>query len=236
MTDKIHKGDFITIDYVGRVKESGQIFDLTDKNLAIKEKIYRDGDVYGPATIVVGALHVLKGLDIQLEGIEVGKKLTLDVKSDEAFGPRNPEMSTLVPAKLFKKEKTVPMPGMPVSIGGQHGVVQTVSGGRVRVDFNHPLAGKDLQYEITILKKVTDKKEQIKALFKFHLPKSNPAELGVELKEKTVEVTTPKNDEQTRRFINLTKDIIAKDILKYVSGIEQIKIVDILDKSNVKLE
>ncbi len=236
MADTAKKGDFITIDYVGKVKDSGQIFDLTSEEIAKKEKIHREGDEYAPAIIVVGAGHVLKGLDKQLEGLELGKKVTLEVSSDEAFGQRNPELSTLVPSKLFKKEKVPPMPGMQVNIGGQNGIVQTVASGRVRVDFNHPLAGKDLQYELTVLKKVTDKTEQIKALFKFHLPKSNPADFGIELKEKTVEITTPKNDEQTRRFINLTKDIIAKDILKFVSGIEQIKIIDILDKTNVKLD
>ena len=97
-------------------------------------------------------------------------------------------------------------------------------------------AGKVLEYEITVLKKVIDKKEQIKSLFKFHLPKSKPEEIGIEIKEKIIEITSPKSDEQTRRFINLTKDIIAKDILKYISGIEQIKIIDILDRTNIKVE
>ena len=236
MADLVKKGDFIAIDYVGKVKETGQIFDLTNEEVAKKEKIHQEGDKFEPSTIVVGAGHVLKGLDVQLEDLEIGKKVTLEISSDDAFGPRNPELSTLVPIKFFKKEKIAPMPGMPVNIGGQRGIVQTASGGRVRVDFNHPLAGKNLEYELTVLKKVTDNKEQIKALFKYHLPKSNPADLSLELKEKTVEITTPKSDEQTRRFINLTKDIIAKDILKYVAGIEQIKIVDILDKTNVKLD
>ncbi len=236
MADLIKKGDFISIDYIARVKDTGQIFDLTNEEIAKKEKIFREGDNYEPATVVVGAGHVLKGLDKQLEGLEIGKKVKLEVNSDEAFGQRNPELSTLVPRQIFKKQKVEPFPGLPVSIGGQRGIVQTVSGGRIRVDFNHPLAGKNLEYEITVLKKVTDKKEQIKSLFKYHLPKSNPDELHIEIKEKIAEITTPKNDEQTRRFINLTKDIIAKDILKYIKDIEQVKVIDILDETNIKLE
>ncbi|HIJ99933.1 TPA: peptidylprolyl isomerase [archaeon] len=236
MAETVHKGDFITIDYIARVKDTGQIFDLTNEETAKKEKIYREGDEYKPATVVVGAGHVLKGLDGQLEGLEIGKKTRLEVNSDEAFGPRNPELSTLVPRNIFKKQKVEPFPGLPVNIGGQHGIVQTVSGGRVRVDFNHPLAGKNLEYELTILKKVTDKKEQIKSLFKYHLPKSSPEDLGIQIKEKIIEITTPQNDEQTRRFINLTKDIIARDILKYIKDIEQVRITDILDKTNIKLD
>lgn len=236
MAETVKKGDFITIDYIARVKDTGQIFDLTSEEIAKKEKIFREGDEYKPATVVVGAGHVLKGLDSQLEGLEIGKKATLEVNSDEAFGPRNPELSTLVPMQIFKKQKVEPFPGLPVNIGGQRGIVQTASGGRVRVDFNHPLAGKNLEYELTVLKKVTDKKEQIKSVFRYHLPKSNPDELGIEIKDKEVEITSPKNDEQTRRFINLTKDMIAKDILKYAKDIEQVKIIDILDKTNVKLD
>lgn len=234
--ETVKKGDFVEIEYVGRVKENRQIFDLTNEETAKKEKIYQQGDEYRPAVAVIGAGHLLKGLDDQLENLEIGKKTTLDVKSGSAFGARNPELITLVPKNIFKKQKVEPFPGLPVNIGGQRGTVLTVSGGRVNVDFNHPLAGKDLEYELTILKKITDTKEQIKSLFKIHLPKSKPEDLQIEIKDKTAEIITPKNDEQTRRFINLTKDTIARDILKYCRGIEQIKITDILDKSNIKID
>src|SRR3989344_5391822 len=98
------KGDFIKIDYIAKVKESGFIFDLTLGDIAKKEKIYREGDEYVPAALVIGAGHVLKGLDSQLEGVEIGKKIAAEVKPDEAFGPRDPAKIMLVPQNIFKKQ------------------------------------------------------------------------------------------------------------------------------------
>ena len=80
--DTVKKGDFIKIDYVAKVKDTGFVFDLTSEEIAKKEKIYREGDDYTPATLVVGAGHVLKGLDSKLEGAEIGKKLAVDVNTD----------------------------------------------------------------------------------------------------------------------------------------------------------
>ena len=65
------------------------------------------------------------------------------------------------------KEKINPMPGLPVNIDGIYGVIITVAGGRTIVDFNHPLAGKNVVYEINILRKVDDLNEKIKSLLAF---------------------------------------------------------------------
>ncbi len=236
MSEKTKKGDFIRIDYIGKIKESGYIFDLTKEDIAKKEKIFREGDEYKPINLVVGGKHVIRGLDSKLEGVEIGKQLVIDVKPEDAFGSRDPEKIFLVPRSIFKKQNVNPVPGLPVQIGGQNGIVQTVSGGRIKVDFNHPLAGKVLEYDVTVLEKIIDKKEQIKAIVKIHLPKSHPDNLHIEIKGKTTEITLPKDDENTRRFINAIKDIIVKDLLKFVEGVEEIKLVDIYDLSNVNLE
>ena len=66
--------------------------------------------------------------------------------------------------KEFKKQNIKPFVGMPLSLDGQHGIVRTVDGGRVRVDFNHELAGKDIIYEIEIVDTIDDNVEKIKGL------------------------------------------------------------------------
>ena len=60
------------------------------------------------------------------------------------------------------------------------GVVRTASGGRCLVDFNHPLAGKDLVYKVRINKIIDDDKEKLKSLLKAHL---NAKDAEVELSE-----------------------------------------------------
>ena len=67
----------------------------------------------------------------------------------------------------------MPFPGLQVDVNGKIGVVKTVSGGRVMLDFNHPLAGREVEYAYTIKRIVTDSKEKIQSFFKMYF-NANP--------------------------------------------------------------
>jgi len=156
---KVQKGDVIRLNYTGKVKETGEIFDTTFEDVAKEAGIYSENAVYGPVPIAVGAGHVLKGLDEQLEGLEVGKKYEIIVPPEKGFGKRDPKLIKTFTLGQFRRQGIYPFPGMPVEIeteGGKKlkGRVMTVSGGRVRVDFNHPYAGKHLVYEVEIVEKI----------------------------------------------------------------------------------
>ena len=58
------------------------------------------------------------------------------------------------------------MPGLQVNIDGIFGIIKTVSGGRTLVDFNHPLSGKELSYDVKIIKMINDDNEKIRAYLK----------------------------------------------------------------------
>jgi len=55
---------------------------------------------------------------------------------------------------------------MPITMNGLHGRVLAVSGGRVKVDFNHVLAGKELEYDLEIKKLIEDPEEKVQAIYK----------------------------------------------------------------------
>jgi len=229
MTETIKEGDFITIDYIGKVKGTGKIFDLTREDVAKEQGLMSDNARYGPVTIVVGANHVIPGLDKKIAGLNIGDKKTFDILAADGFGSRDSTLLKLIPRAEFKKQKLNPMPGIPVNIEGQYGIVQSVSGGRVKVDFNHPLAGRDLEYEIEIHDRIDKTEDKIKSLFRFHISKVDTTAVNVKLSEKTVEITTPK-DTRTRRYINLTEEIVAGDILKYIEEVETVKFIDVFEK------
>ena len=86
---KTKEGDFVEIDYIGRVKESNVIFDLTDKELAKKEKIYKQHAHYGPRVICLGEKQILNAIDKFLADKEVSKAYTLELKPEEAFGKKD---------------------------------------------------------------------------------------------------------------------------------------------------
>ena len=150
----IKKHDFVEIEYTGRIKEDNSIFDTSEKSV-----------------VCVGENFVLKELEEQMIGKEIGKEYRFGINSDKAFGQKDTKLIQLIPMGKFRQQKIQPFPGLQLNIDGVFGVVKTVSGGRCLVDFNHPLAGKDLLYDVKIKRLVEDDKEKLDSqlLAHFHI-------------------------------------------------------------------
>jgi len=166
--EKVLKKDFIEIEYTGKIKDENIVFDTTDEKVA-KENNLETHSGYEPVIICVGEEQLLKGIDKNLEGKDVGKEYDIEIKPEDAFGNKNAKLIQLIPTSKFKQQKIQPMPGMQMNIDGMVGTIKTVSGGRTLVDFNHPLSGKELFYKIKINRKVTDDKEKLTGYLKLSL-------------------------------------------------------------------
>lgn len=162
--EKLSEGDFIKISYTGRSAVTGKVFDTTDESKAREAGIFDESRKYGPVLIVVGKGHVVKGLDAALKGMGVGEQRTVELQPEEAFGSRDPELVRILPIAEFKKREIDPFPGLPLDIDGKRGVVKSVSGGRVMVDMNHPLAGERIVYEVKVEERLVELESKIKAL------------------------------------------------------------------------
>ncbi|MCD6576256.1 MAG: peptidylprolyl isomerase [Nanoarchaeota archaeon] len=209
----IKEGDFVNVDYTGKV--DGKVFDTTSEEIAKKEGIYSKNTKYGSITIVVGAGHLIKGIDEALVGKNVGDEFTIIVTPEKAFGKKNPKLLKIIPQKIFKEQKVDAYPGMTVSVDNLLGTVVSVSAGRVIVDFNHPLAGKELEYKIKINKLVEDKKEQVAAIVELY---GNVSDCEIELKENEVSIKCNKELPEN------AKTAIQNDIKKYIK-LERINFV-----------
>jgi len=185
---KIKKGDFIEIDYIGKLAFNNQIFDLTDEKLAKENKLYDNKMKYGPIIICVGERNVIAGLDDELINKEIGQEIKVTLKPEQAFGKKNPKLIKTISKGAFKKQEMDPYPGMQIQLGNALAIVRNVSGGRVIVDMNHPLAGRELIYEVKIHKKVDDSKEKVSCLLRFGMMLSEK-HYSLEIKEKIVEIT-----------------------------------------------
>ncbi len=209
----IEKKDFVEIEYTGRLKEGNIIFDTTDEKTAKENSIYASNAKYGPIVVCVGEGHFLRGLDKSLEGREPGKH-TIELKPEDAFGKKDAKLIQLVPTKKFFEQRINPVPGLQINFDGIIGVVRTVSGGRTIVDFNHPLSGKEVVYEVNIIRVVTDAKEKINALLKTLLAVEDAE---VDVKEGKAE-------------INLKKDLpekVADELKKKIAELMDVKEVEI---------
>lgn len=162
----IKKGDFIEINYTGRLADGEkETFDTTIESVAKKEGIHSPKTTYGSVIVIVGEGHVIPGIDKQIVGKDIGKH-TFHIEDVDAFGKKNAKLLRLIPAKIFSRDNVKPFPGLQVNVDGQIGIVRTVSGGRIIVDFNHPLSSKDVEYDVEVIRIVKDKKEQIESIFK----------------------------------------------------------------------
>ncbi|AIU70542.1 peptidylprolyl isomerase [Thermococcus eurythermalis] len=223
---KVEKGDVIKLRYTGKIKETGEIFDTTEEEVAKQAGIYKENGVYGPVPIAVGAGHVIKGLDEALEGLEVGKKYEIEVPPEKGFGKRDRKLIKTFTLGQFRRQGIIPFPGMPVEIETESGRklkgrVLTVSGGRVRVDFNHPYAGKHLVYEVEVVEKIEDPIEKVKAMIELRLPRVDANKVIIEVGEKDVVVDfTPVKDEVDKGTMVLGEILLESD-LKFL-GYEEI--------------
>jgi FKBP-type peptidyl-prolyl cis-trans isomerase 2 len=190
--------DFIKINYTGRVKD-GPVFDTTDAETAKKEKLFDSRRAYKPLSVAVGEKQVIEALDEELAGMKVGDKKTVTAAPEKAYGQKNPAYVRLVPVKFFKQEKISPVPGMPVEIDGMRGRVQTFSGGRVRVDFNHELAGKTLVFDVEVVDRAKSEEEKAMCLVERNFESDEG--FGVQLSGKKLTVKLPRKAFHDRNII-----------------------------------
>lgn len=160
----VQKNDFVELEFVAKIKDTNEVFDTNMKSEIEKIKSNFEPKKY---VLAVGHNMTIKGLDKDMEGKEIGKEYESDFKPEDAFGKRNPTMVKMIPLKVFIEQKIMPQKGMQLSLDGTVVKVISVSGGRVLVDFNNPLAGKVLTYKYIITKKLEDQKEKVDALQEF---------------------------------------------------------------------
>jgi FKBP-type peptidyl-prolyl cis-trans isomerase 2 len=161
----VNKKDFIELEFIGKNLTNNEVFD--SNILEEAKKLNPKVNGVKPLVICAGYEMLVKGLDDFIVGKEVGKKYNLKLTPEKAFGKRDSKLVRLIPMKMFLEQKIYPEPGMTLALDNNLVKVISVSGGRVMVDFNNPLAGKDIEYEFTIKKKVEDIKTKAEALQNF---------------------------------------------------------------------
>lgn len=137
---QVKTGDTVRIHYTGTLSD-GSTFDSSAG---------RD-----PLEFVVGSGQIIPGLDKAMPGMSVGDKKTVEVPADEAYGQPNPDAMQSVPRQDIPDH-------IPLELGTQLQVqtpqgqtlpvtVTEVTDEAVTLDANHPLAGKDLTFDVELV-------------------------------------------------------------------------------------
>jgi len=164
----VEEGDYVRLAYTATTvpdedneEDEEMLVDTTSEERASEEGVDTDEQEFGPRTIAVGEGHLFEAVEDALVGKGVGDTGEVVVPAEDAFGEHDPDDVETVSANKIDEDDRYP--GARVNLEGRQGYVETIIGGRARIDFNHPLAGEDVRYEFEILDIVDDEEEQIVA-------------------------------------------------------------------------
>lgn len=219
------KGDFILINYNGKVKETNEVFDTTYEEISKKEHLHKEGEIYEPKLVVIGESWVLKALDDALLDMEIEKESTVEISADKAFGQRDPEKIKRVPLRQLLVREINPIIGARIEYQGKMATVRSIGAGRVLLDFNPPLAGRTLVYEVTVQKKLDSSEEKILSLIHRRVPVVEEEKFKVTIQDNNLTIDMPE-DTFYVEGIQIAKRGIAMDIQKYLTDLVQTQFVE----------
>ncbi|WP_298668100.1 peptidylprolyl isomerase [uncultured Methanofollis sp.] len=211
----IQEGDIVRLNYTGRVE--GEIFDTTVAADAEEAGIKSKKD-YAPIVVRVGSNHVIPGLDEALVGKEIGQQYEVEVPAEKGFGPHDMKLVESVNTNQFREK---PKFGMRIQAGDREGVVVNVVGKRAVVDFNHPLAGKDLAYTFTIEGMVETVEEKAKGFIKLF----SGRDMDLTFAEGTLTLTLPAGINYDRRWV-MARGIVVHQIFEFIPEVQDIVFVE----------
>src|SRR5437879_12872471 len=141
----------------------------------------------------------------------------------------------LVPLRRFRDKGIDPTPGAQVEFDGRPATVRAVGAGRVQVDYNHPLAGRTLIYDVSIEKIVDDDNEKILNIISKRIPEVDREKFGVERtgKELTVEVT---EEAFYLSELQVAKKALTSDLQKLILNIDIISFREVLKRRLTEAE
>ena len=220
----VSEGSLLYVDYTIKTKRDGKVFDCTMEDVAREEGMYKEDERYEPMLVGIGWNWLLAAVEEELIGMRVGESKTVEVPPEKGSGLRDPSKIKLFAKIKLAKHGVRAIKGEEVKIGHERGVITQVLGRRVRVDFNSPLAGKTLVFDITARELITDPEKKVLAVIKRRIPAVPVDQFGVSIKGKTVTIEFP----QASRYIEgiqYAEIGVASDALKVIEKAKKIKFV-----------
>lgn len=223
-------GDFLLVNYTLKVKESGQTVDTTYDTVAKEAHIHRHDSPYGPLFVILGEGWLPKGLEDSLVGLDVGKATTVELPPEKGYGTRDPAKMRLVPIRRFRDERIEPVPGTEIQLGGRSAVVRSVGAGRVQVDYNHPLAGRTLVYEVSVEKVLDDENEKILNVISKRIPEVDKAKFALDRKGSDLDIDVPE-EAFYLSGLQVAKKAVTTDLQKYFPDIDTISFREVFKRT-----
>lgn len=124
-----------------------------DYTLTVDGKVADTSAGRGPLEYTHGAGMIIPGLEKELAGMKVGDKKTVTVKPEEGYGPVREDAIKRVPKEAISNAGDLKVGDMVGASNGEHtfrAIVKEIGEKEITLDFNHPLAGKELVFDVEI--------------------------------------------------------------------------------------
>lgn len=124
-----------------------------DYTLTVDGKVADTSAGRGPLEYTHGAGMIIPGLEKELAGMKVGEKKTVTVKPEEGYGPVREDAIKRVPKEAVSNAGDLKVGDMVGASNGEHtfrAIVKEIGEKDITLDFNHPLAGKELVFDVEI--------------------------------------------------------------------------------------
>jgi peptidylprolyl isomerase len=226
----IAAGDFLLVEMTGRAVETGEVFETTDEETAKSEGIHSEERTYGPRLVVVGEGWVLKGLDDRLPGLKVGEAAKVEIPPGEAFGERSAENVRIVPYRNLRSKGVNPVVGQQIELDGRSPTVRSVGAGRVQLDYNHPLAGRVIAYDVAATKRFEGDEEKIRALIGRRFIGIDVEKFGLKMLKKKVRIQIP-DEIFFGENIQIAKRGVALDIQRFFPEVDEVEYTEVIKRS-----
>ncbi|MFN3804128.1 MAG: peptidylprolyl isomerase [Pyrobaculum sp.] len=187
----LSKGDYILLDYTIVIKDDNKVVETTQEEVAKEAGIYRPEEAYRPRLVILGETPLWEAVENMLITLEEGQAFEIEVPPEKAYGVRDPNKIKTVSIREFHRHGFVPRVDDVVEYEGQRARVVSISGGRVVLDFNHPLAGKTFVVRGRVVKRLTSPEERAAALLRPHLSRVAEDKIKVTLEEGVLTVALP---------------------------------------------
>ena len=187
----MEEGTIVHIDYDLFNADSEKLIETTREEVAKEHDAHDENRTYSPMVTVVGDGRLIPGFEAHLGGAEAETDYSFDIEPAEAYGERDLSLVETIGQNVLMRSVRDPEMlgiGAPVEIGGRTGVLQFLSAGRARIDYNHPLAGATLRYDYRITKVVEDRKEKVDTLLEMNTGRDD---FEVEFNDDDLTITTP---------------------------------------------
>ncbi|MEM4367279.1 MAG: peptidylprolyl isomerase [Candidatus Anstonellales archaeon] len=193
---KAENKDIVYLHFTG-YSDDGRIFDSTEGEIGQKLYGRNNGIMF-----IVGVDKIVKGLENEIRNMEEGEEREVWLEPEQSFGERKKDLLKIIPLNIVKEKGLNPKAGMSMQIeidGIKYtGVVRSINGGRMLVDFNHPLAGKKVRYKIKLEKVIKDPFEKAELLMKDAGVEGNATKEGGKI---IVKVKTEKDYEKMKKAL-----------------------------------